>query len=70
MHHVLAKVFFLAEEAQGEENDPKIAGDQGSFMDGTGEKKGGQSQKDIRKGEKHGDFWHELVTSGPRVLVK
>ena len=70
VHHVFAEVFFLAKEAENEEDDSKVAGDQGGFMDGSGQKEGGQTKEKIRQGEKDGDFWHGFVTSRPRVLRK
>ena len=61
MHDVFAEVFLLAEEAENEKSGAQIGGDEGGFMDGSGEKKGPQAHGDIEDGEDDGDFWHTEV---------
>ena len=70
VHDVFAEVFLLAEEAEHEEDDSEVAGDQGGWMDRAGQKKGGQSQQQVGQGKKNGDFWHGIVTSRPNVSGK
>jgi len=65
VHDVFAEIFPLAEEAENEEDDPEVAGDQGGFVSGPGQEKGCQTQGHIQKREDDGDFWHGFVTSRP-----
>jgi hypothetical protein len=59
VHDMFAEVFFLAEEAEHEEDGAQVGGDEGGFMDGPGKKKGSQAYGDIEDGEYNGDFWHQ-----------
>ena len=58
VHDMFAEVFLLAEEAENEEDGAQVGGDEGGFMDGSGQEKSSQAHGDIEDGEDDGDFWH------------
>ena len=68
--HVFAEIFLMGEETQDQQDDPEIAGNQGSFMDSTGQEEGSHAQEEVRKGEAKGDFCHGFVTSRPKLPAK
>ena len=70
VHDVFPQVFLLAEEAENEQGGAQISGDEGGFVDGSGEKKGPEAKENIRKGEANGCNRHKFVTSRPSLLGK
>jgi len=58
VHHMLAEVFLLTEKSENEKDGPEIGGDEGGFMDGSGQEKGPEAHGDIEEREGDSDFWH------------
>ena len=58
MHHMLAEVFLLTEKSQNEKDGAEIGGDEGGFMDGSGQEKGPEAHGDVEKGKDESDLWH------------
>lgn len=63
MHDMLPEVFLAPQKTQEEQSASNVGGDQGGWMDGSGEEEGGQAQSNIGGGKFQSHGWHKFVTS-------
>lgn len=55
------EVFLLAKQAKDKEDDAKVGGDQGGFVNGPGKGKGEDSDQGEKNGEDNGGFGHGVL---------